>query len=145
MSQLTELLADAIRTRTAADAASRAVREHLCAKLRELIPPGTVIDLRQRKLPGYVVGLKLIGGNDRGTHLYRIDAVAAVDEDVNYPPLSYWECDATPLSEKTGEPMSARAGNNRGQRTTVRLRGAVSQMRDVSDAEMAQFLKDFSS
>jgi hypothetical protein len=148
MSTLQTLMLSAAQTHRTAAEAARLLRNFLQARLAAKVPAGTMLDLRQRGNPQYLANLRPIGGNARGTHVFRIEKVASVDENATYPALSLWECDATPMSEITGKPMSATAGGRRGAtRLTVRLRGYVTSVHTgedpAIDAELAQFLKDF--
>lgn len=119
---------------SAADAAQKeaaltkkAMAAVLLQAFQRLMPPGTLLDLRfsrENPPPAYLTRVRTLQGNDRGTKVFRIVNVVAVDAEPGYPDLSTWIADAVPISEKTGKAMLASTGRSSG-RETVRLHGNV--------------------
>jgi hypothetical protein len=108
--------------RREADEARKALAEVMLNAMRNLLPAGTMLKLDQRPLPEWLVHVRTMSGNDRGTRTFRIVNVLTVDADASAPELSKWIAEAVPVSEKTGKDMSGatHGGNSRG---TVRLHG----------------------
>lgn len=111
-------------------AATHARKEMASVMLRafqRLISSGSVLDLRFSKEnppPPYLARVRTMRGNDRGTKVFRIVNVVAVEVDPIHPDLSTWIADAVPISEKTGKDMKASTGHGNNQ-DTVRLHGNV--------------------
>lgn len=110
-----------------ADVAARATTAELCGALAavagQLLPVGTVIDLRVRRgLPEYLHSVKTTSGNDRGTFVFQVAAAPRVDIKIPHFELASWSCEAFPISEKTGKPMSG-ATHGANSRSTVMIRG----------------------
>ncbi|MBK3780428.1 hypothetical protein G3A43_09335 [Paraburkholderia aspalathi] len=122
------ILQDATDKRRAADQARDAMAAVLLRAMQKLLPPGTMLDLKQRRLPEYLIRVKTMSGNDRGTRKFKVVSVVRVDADPAYPDLSKWVCDAIPVSEKTGKEMSA--STHAATRDTVRLHGDFGYCRD---------------
>lgn len=123
-----ELLEMAEEAGRAASAAQRRVEEMLARALRAHLKAGMVIDLRQRKgLPEYLWSTKTMGGNDRGTKVFRIESEPVVDVSLSHIELAHWRCHATPISEKTGKPMSGatHGANSHANGGLCRLQGHV--------------------
>jgi hypothetical protein len=95
----------------------------LLQAMRTLLPEGSILTLDQRPLPEYLVRVRTMAGNDRGSRTFRVVQVVCVTADPYAPELSRWECEAVPLSEKTGKAMSAATHSS--NRATVRLHGDV--------------------
>lgn len=104
---------------------------NLFAWINAKLPPGTVIDLRHRKvrsdptpLPGYLASVSVLVGNARGTRVFRIEHMQRVDLDIRYPEQSTWIAKATPINEATGKDMTGKAGNPKSYMgTDFQLRG----------------------
>lgn len=143
--QLKDMMAQAGAAQAAADASARALEQVLHQALCRLVPPGTVVDLRDRNLPSFLTTLKTVHGADRGTHVFRIERINGVALRAHTPTISQWSCDAVPISEATGQDMRATAGNSRGgSRTTVSMSGHLSQDRlgESLAKEMERMLKE---
>ncbi len=113
--------------RREADAARTALAAVMLQAMRTLLPAGTMLKLDQRPLPEWLVHVRTMSGNDRGTRTFRVVNVLTVDADATAPELSKWICEAVPVSEKTGKDMSGatHGGNSRG---TVRLHGNMGHL-----------------
>lgn len=121
---LKDLIDDAERKTLVADAATDAARRAIHAAMERLLPPGTVIDLRDpaRERPEYLVMVKTLAGKDHGTRVFRIERITSVRFDAIRPELTKWEADATPISEKTGRDMNgsvAHSANSRGSAVRI--------------------------
>lgn len=95
---------------------------------QKIMPPGTILDLRfgrHNPPPIYLSHVRTLRGNDRGTKVFRIVKVVAVDATPSHPDFSTWIADAVPISEKTGKDMLASSGHSAGH-ATVRLHGQAS-------------------
>lgn len=87
---------------------------------------GTVIDTRLERgkdRPEYLFNVRVMSGNARGTHIFRIDNIRYAEPNVHHYSLSSWHADATPISEKTGKDMSGIPGNARLAKSVV-LKGS---------------------
>lgn len=93
--------------------------------LRALLKPGMIIKRRQRGNPSWLAQVKTLRGNDRGTNTFQIASDLDINLDVTCPDLSSWSCEATPISEKTGNPMNGSAHGADANRPTVRLVGCI--------------------
>ena len=115
---LKNLIDDAERKTTVANAAAAAARLAIHTAMERLLPPGTVIDLRDpaRERPEYLCLVRTLSGNDHRTRVFRIDRLVSVRFDALRPELTEWEADATPISEKTGKDMSGRVAHSTNQR-----------------------------
>lgn len=115
-----------LATAEAADKANReamaALREALQRLGDRLLPVGSVIDLRQRPLPEHLATVKTIRGNARGSHKFQIAEAPQIEISIHHFELATWSCEAFPLSEKTGLPMSG-ATNSHWSKETVKIRG----------------------
>ncbi|MEX3984087.1 hypothetical protein AB4Y45_34600 [Paraburkholderia sp. EG287A] len=109
--------------RREADAASDAMAAVLLQAMRKILPEGTVIELNRRPVPEYLLHVRTLSGNDRGTRTFRVVNVVAVDVDPTRPELSKWMCDAVPVSERTGKDMKGSTHSRSSD--TVRLHGDV--------------------
>jgi len=114
--------------RREADEARDEMAAVLLQTMRNLLPEGKVLDRNRRPVPGeripeYLLRVKTMAGNDRGTHLFRIVSVVRVEVDPTRPELSTWIADAVPLSAKTGNDMKASTHSRSSD--TVRLHGDV--------------------
>ncbi|RQR65386.1 hypothetical protein DIE18_02575 [Burkholderia sp. Bp9125] len=107
-----------------AEVARVALADVLLRAMRALLPAGTLLELNRRPVPEYLVRVRTMSGNDRGTRTFRVVQVVCVDVDPLRPELSKWICDAVPVSEKTGKDMSA-ATHGASSRSTVRLHGDI--------------------
>lgn len=148
--ELLNLIAEADRAATAAQAANDALCAALLGALRHLVPVGTIIDLDARdKARTYLWQLKTLAGKDHGARKFRVEHVRSVDVSPRHPTLTKWSCDAVPISGKTGKDMKASAGNRGAtKRTTVRLSGYIAADRwDLDgggqEAELKQLVKTF--
>lgn len=130
------LLAAARDAKAACDRATNSLSQALHAALTTLLPVGMVIDRTARKVPEYLFSVKTMAGNDRGTHLFRIEKLVCVNFSISHPALSRWEADATPISEVTGKDMKASAGNKGRTRSTVRLVGQLGGFPDDPDSDV---------
>jgi len=144
MPNLENLIADAVEKSAAARKAAAAVCAVLKASMSQRLPEGIVIDLRTpaRDRPEFLVNVQTIGGNDHGTHLFRIERLTGIDFDANHPHLARWEADATPISEKTGKDMNgavARARPSRGPQ--VHLSAAISVHRHLDETPADQIAR----
>jgi hypothetical protein len=133
-SDIKAIFEQAVTKRREADIARDKMAEVMLVAIRKLLPPGTVLELNKRPVPEYLVRVKTMRGNDRGTRTFRVVSVVAVEVDPHFPELAKWICDAVPVSEKTGKDMSAAThGSTRGD--TVRLHGDVGCFRETDSAE----------
>lgn len=121
------VFADAKAKHEAAQSAKRAMESLVLNAFQQLMPTDFILDLRFSKdnPPAAHLGrVRTMRGNDRGTEIFRVVKVVAVDADPMNPSLSTWIADAVPVSEKTGKDMKASSGHVSGQ-ATVRLHGNV--------------------
>lgn len=105
----------------------------MLAWLRARMPVGLVINTKgtpnsQNPRPPYLLDVKTIHGNSRGSGLFRIEKVRCIELHPRHLHLSKWQCDATPISEKTGKDMSAAAGNSRSTNQFVVLQGSIARL-----------------
>jgi hypothetical protein len=110
--------------RREADAARDALSAVMLQAMRKLLPAGTILKLDQRPLPEYLVRVRTMSGNDRGTRTFRVVNVVTVTADATAPELSTWIVEAVPISEKTGKDMSG-ATHGANSRGNVRLHGDI--------------------
>ena len=101
--------------------------------LRDQMPVGTIINIKgtpksDSPRPSYMLNVKVIRGTARGTGLFRLERIRSVELNTSHLQLSRWECDATPISEKTGNYMSAKPGNSRFSAEIVTLRGYIGRI-----------------
>lgn len=93
------------------------LEDFLIEWLKSQVSPGMVVDVSHENaraggiLP-YLSGCKVLSGNARHTKKFRIESVNNVNVDMRFFNLSSWTCSATPLSEKTGDPMSGRVAKS---------------------------------
>jgi hypothetical protein len=116
------------KAQSRADAAREQLADVILEGLRREIPRGSIIDLRQHgalKNRPYLWGLRTVGGNDRGTKIFRVEQILSVEVNVAHLPLSKWFCEAVPVSEKTGKDMAATVAKSYGHnsKTVVRMSG----------------------
>lgn len=110
-----------------ADRARDALGAVMLRAMRLRLPSGTIVKLNARPLPEYLLCVRTVSGNDRGTKTFRIEEVTGVDVNAASPELSTWRCTAVPISEKTGKDMSG-ASHGPDSRSTVRLQGDMGCM-----------------
>ncbi|WP_126223290.1 hypothetical protein [Burkholderia ambifaria] len=122
--EVQQIFQAALVKREEADAARAALADVMLRTMRALLPAGTLLELNRRPVPEYLVRVRTMSGNDRGTRTFRVVQVVSVDVDPLRPELSKWICDAVPVSEKTGKDMSA-ATHGASSRSTVRLHGDI--------------------
>lgn len=118
---------DAVVKHDAAAQAKRTMAAVMLRAFQNLLPAESILDLRfsrENPPPAHLVRVRTMRGNDRGTRVFRIVNVVAVEADPVHPDLSTWIADAVPISEKTGKDMLASSGHIAG-RETVRLHGRV--------------------
>lgn len=121
------IFADALAKHEAAAESKKAMAAVMLRAFQAILPPDTVLDLRfsrENLPPAHLSKVRTMRGNDRGTKLFRIVNVVAVEPDPRYPDLSTWIADAVPISEKTGKDMSG-CSHGADSRETVRLHGSV--------------------
>lgn len=111
------------------DATEHKILEWL--KLR--MPVGSIINTKgtpnsDNPRPPYLLNVKVMSGNARGTGLFRIERIRNVELHPNHLDLSRWNCEVTPISEKTGKDMSASPGNKRSNSEFVTLRGYIGRL-----------------
>jgi hypothetical protein len=101
-----------------ADVAEHELNIEMLKWIRKKMPDGTIIDvnhknLRKNKdtLPDYLRAVSICSGSARGTRIFRIERITHVNVNIDYPELSAWYADATPISEKTGFDMSGAAAS----------------------------------
>lgn len=105
-----DLILTAEEARRVAAAAKLEVERAIEGALRNCLRVGVVVDCnRVRGLPQYLWDVRVLGGNDRGSRIYRIDSEPTVHMDTGNAGLAQWRCKATPISPKTGMPMSAKS------------------------------------
>ncbi|MBU9200057.1 hypothetical protein KTD31_01395 [Burkholderia multivorans] len=131
------IFSTAYEKRQEADAAREAMAAVLLNAMRRLLPAGTILKLDQRPIPEYLIRVRTMSGNDRGTRVFRVEQVVRVEADPSHPELSTWICDAVPISEKTGKDMSA-ATHGANSRTTVRLHGDIGYLGIEESTEAAR-------
>lgn len=122
-SEVLAIFEQADTKRREADAARDALAAVLLQAMRGLLPEGTVIELNRRPVPEYLLHVRTMAGNDRGTRTFRIVGVTSVDVDPTRPELSKWMCEAVPVSERTGKDM--KGSTHARTSDTVRLHGNV--------------------
>lgn len=125
--KISELQKIAGETQSIADSALKALSEAMLQWIREKIPEGTVIDLRLERgkpKPDYLHNVKVVSGNSRGTHIFRIERIRFVDPNAIHSDLSEWYADATPISMTTGKDMSSTAGNAKNARKFLGIKGS---------------------
>jgi len=93
--------------------------------MRKLLKPGMTIKRNQRGNPFWLFSIRTMRGNDRGTNTFLIASEITVEATAFAPELSTWHCEATPISEKTGEQMKGTSHGPDGNRATVRLKGSI--------------------
>lgn len=119
----TQMLAEVHALNAAALRLETELRDALTAAVRRVVAPGVRLDLRQRYgLPECLWSVVTSHGNDRGTRLFEITSEPRVQVKLESLALSTWSCEAKPISETTGKPMSGRTANG-SDRDTITLRG----------------------
>lgn len=107
MSDPIELITRAEAAHQQAGDLKREVERMLQEALAAYLKPGVFIDLNRLKgMPEHLRSVKTMAGNDRGTRLFLIESEPRVEVSMGYIELAKWRCKATPISEKTGKPMS---------------------------------------
>lgn len=111
----------------AADKAYREAKSDLTAVLtrvaERLLPVGAEIDLRRgRALPEHLIQVRTIRGNDRKSWVFQVASPPRVTVDAPHYDMASWTCQAIPISEKTGKPMSG-ATHGADSRDTVTITG----------------------
>jgi hypothetical protein len=144
---LNQLITEARAAQEKASTCRKALESVLFGELRRLVPEGSTIDLRDRKLPDHLASLRVTNGASRGTHVFRITKVGNVHFDSATPMLSKWTCEAVPISETTGQDMSATTANVRGakQRATVLMQGHICREYDPDEKmsdELSRLIKN---
>lgn len=99
------------------------LKEQLETVMCALLPVGSTIRRAQRSGPGWLWRVQTMRGNDRGTNTFVIASKPSVEPNTAHPDLSRWSCEAIPVSEKTGNPMSGKSHGPDGKKETVRLVG----------------------
>jgi hypothetical protein len=109
-------------------AASREELKRLLERvLLAWIRPGEVLDARARgPRPACLRGFNVASGAARGATTFRVAGAPRVNVAADGDPsLSYWICDAVPISPTTGKDMSGRPSGAVRNDATVTLRGQV--------------------
>jgi hypothetical protein len=115
-----DIFENACAAQAIADAATNALGARMLSAMKAVLSSGTVINLRQRPIPEYLLCVRTLKGNDRGTRTFRILEVTQVQVNASNPELSRWEATAIPISEKTGKDMSGTtASSNVGSSVTI--------------------------
>lgn len=118
---LMELLVEAESKSREASLATARATEAIHSAFARILPPGSIIDLRDRPnrdTPDYLRSVKTIAGKDHGSHIFRIEQITRIRFDPTCPELSKWEANATAISEKTGKDLDGRVAHalsNRGK------------------------------
>lgn len=125
-----ELADSAKQAREEYDQKKEAVEQKMFEWLKKRMPVGTVINTKgvpnsDNPRPSYLQNVSIMKGNARGTGLFRIEKIRDVEFNSSHTDMSRWNCDATPISEKTGKDMSAAPGNRRCSAEFVTLRGYI--------------------
>lgn len=120
--EISSIFATARITDRAAADAREALASAMLLTMRNLLAPGTIIKLDARPLQEYLLNVRTMSGNDRGTRTFRIVEVTGVCACPYAPELSSWHAEAVPVSEKTGKDMSG-ATHAVASGATVRLHG----------------------
>lgn len=123
------IIDDAKRKTREAIAARDSARSAIFQSVKRLMPPGTVIDLRNvRNLPEHLRLVKTVAGRDHGTRIFRIERITTIGLDSLHPELATWEADAIPISEKTGKDMDGSVARRNGK--AVRLCGSITHQHE---------------
>jgi len=127
-------LADAAKqARIKFDLKAEAAENKILEWLKERMPVGSIINTkgipnRDNPRPPYLLSMTIMRGNARGTGLFRIEKIRNVELNPNHLHLSRWNCEVTPINEKTGHDMSAASGNKRSSTEFVTLRGYIGRL-----------------
>lgn len=94
-----------------------ALAQSLIDWLKSRVTPGMVVDLsyesyRAQSVPAFMSSMQVVRGNARKAKKFRIEFVRNVDFKMSHFNLATWTCEATPISEVTGEDMSGRVGRS---------------------------------
>lgn len=104
------------------------LRELYVRILSAYLHPGALVDLNDRaqhRVYRFLAFTSVVGGNSRGTRIFRIESLPRVEVHADGDPcLSYWTCEAAPISAATGNAMSGRVSHGVGSKFCT-LRGPV--------------------
>lgn len=125
--QAASLLESLQKTRHAKEVLRRetlALTHQLEALFCQAMPQGARLERFVKGAPIWARNFTVNRGNSRGTNLFEVASPISVEVDPTHVEISIWSCEAIPISEKTGKPMSGSAhGSNARSSTTVRIRG----------------------
>jgi hypothetical protein len=129
--EILDLVESAKQAKIEYEKRKNAAEQKMLEFLRERMPVGTVINIKYcfkdaESQPLYLLGVKVMAGNARGTGLFRIEEIRAVELHLSFPFLSKWSAHATPISEITGKDMKATAGHSlNGPAQYITLQGSM--------------------
>lgn len=114
------------------------LEQEMMTLVTPLFPSGLVVNMQDlatfKRMPWWV-GAWRYSGNDRGTCIFRVERLMGISFNVHSPEHSYWSAEVTPISEKTGKPMSART-NGVGSSSMV-MRGQLAAVSVEKEFESA--------